>query len=244
MRNPWIKIAKQWKKNQPKDYVLPDELQIIQKYNERTNKSEYKIHTNLTPVPFIGDIVNSKIFLLQLNPGVYLPPGFQESPVTELYKAFPHIVKDSLKNICQQKVKYKFISLNAEKPQSDGFRYWTKIFKPYIKEKKDYYKISKSVCCIEYFPYHSNKFKPIHKSISKKFLDSQLFNASIVKRAIENKKLIILMRGRKQWKSLLKAEGIKNLKKIKWKWTNPSNASLPKKGKRFNKIMGLIKKTK
>ena len=55
-------------------------------------------------------------------------------------------------------------------------------------------KIANEVCCIEYFPYHTKKFKPL-----KQILKSQKYGFELVKDAISRNALIIIMRAKNVW---------------------------------------------
>lgn len=55
--------------------ILNNEKDIIRKFNESLgdteslNFKEYSIHEDIVPAPFMGDVYNSPIVLLTLNPG-------------------------------------------------------------------------------------------------------------------------------------------------------------------------------
>jgi hypothetical protein len=67
---------------------------------------------------------------------------------------------------------------------------------------------SKLIFNVEYFPYHSEKYKPI-----KKILPSQEYSFSLVREAMNNKKIIIIMRSEKLWH-----EAIPELKNYSYKY--------------------------
>ena len=48
--------------------VLTDELEAILEFNTKVN-DKYKIHTNIMPAPFMGDVKNAPVVILALNPG-------------------------------------------------------------------------------------------------------------------------------------------------------------------------------
>jgi len=68
MKNPWKKLPKQ-----NNFYVLEEDAEIINQFNEYIKNykvdEKYRIHTEIMPAPFMGDILNSKIVILTLNPG-------------------------------------------------------------------------------------------------------------------------------------------------------------------------------
>lgn len=54
--------------------------------------------------------------------------------------------------------------------------------------------LANKMAMIQFFPYHSNKFK-----YSKQYLPSQEYNFSLVLEAMANKKLIVCLRSFKKW---------------------------------------------
>lgn len=156
----------------------------------------------MTPVPYLGSINKAKVFLLQLNPGVYHPPGIETTEEREFGKVFPEFLNDHMRNLRQEKMEYPFISLNPRYRLFSGFRYWSKIFKEFLTSESDYKRVSQKVCCIEFFPYHSKRYR----SLKGKPLPSQRYNFLLVKNLIDKRKTIVLMRGENQWFKVLKGE--------------------------------------
>jgi len=50
------------------------------------------------------------------------------------------------------------------------------------------------MCCVELFPYHSKKYKPLGKT-----LESQEYSFHLVRRALGRGALVIYMRAKKGW---------------------------------------------
>ena len=65
MENPWLEFVKNLDDN---NLVLEQEKEIIEKFNNSTNET-YKVHTEIMPAPFMGNVLTSPIVLLTLNPG-------------------------------------------------------------------------------------------------------------------------------------------------------------------------------
>ena len=63
MKNPWEKFE------YTNPYILQSEIHLINIHNRRTKNFEFKIHTDLLPEPYFGNI-NADVVLLGLNPGV------------------------------------------------------------------------------------------------------------------------------------------------------------------------------
>ena len=81
--------------------------------------------------------------------------------------------------------------------------YWSNKLKPLtdVLGKKV---VARKVAKIQYFPYHSQKFKPLYKSLLKEesfvsYLPSQHYNFWLVRKAIVRNALIIIPRSRKYW---------------------------------------------
>ena len=55
-------------------------------------------------------------------------------------------------------------------------------------------RVSRSIFCIEYFPYHSARFKPMGGT-----LRSQRYSWHLASEAIQREALIIIMRGKRYW---------------------------------------------
>ena len=173
---------------------------MIDIYNDHAPLS-YKVNKDALPVPYLGNVFSSKIVLLQLNPGSDFPPGFSKPNESFEYKIFPRLKKDNKYNLRHQynKIKYPFYALNPVYRLTGGFRYWSRIFGPLMKCADDYIEISKKICCIEFFPYHSKKF-----SSYKPMVKSQQYTFHLVRRAIDRNALIVLLRGEKEWRKEVK----------------------------------------
>lgn len=227
LKNPWLKL----KRRAP--YVLKEDKKIIEQFNKKAKK-EHKIALNALPVPFQGNPFKAKIIFLQLNPGLDWPIGYEDEKDDFVAKFDKKYKNDTFKNIKHQKLDFPFYDLNLDYRLYGGFRYWAKILSSFIKTKYDYKKISKNVCCIEYFPYHSKNYKQIKKTI-----ESQKYSFYLVKMALKRKAKIVIMRGKKHW-----LKEIPELEKGKYIVLNSQrNVVLSRKnlGKNFNEIEKLIK---
>lgn len=197
MTNPWLDLPKK------EPYVLDIDKDSISDIKD----IDFKIFLNIFPDPYVGDINNAEVFFLLLNPGLVIPPGLKE-PLEFFYlENFPSFKNDLLANLHQEQRKYPFYYLDPKNKLSLGFRYWTKVLNQFLNDEVDYEKISKKICAIEFFPYHSQKYKK-HKVIP-----SQKFTFEVVKEAINRNKIIIVMRAKKDWEKALelKFENHKNI---------------------------------
>ena len=65
MKNPWSEF-----KDNPKqdNFVLDAERTIINKFNESASDN-HRVHTDIMPAPFMGNVFEAPVLLLLLNPG-------------------------------------------------------------------------------------------------------------------------------------------------------------------------------
>ncbi len=121
-----------------------------------------QVHINLIPVPYIGDITNSKIFLLMTNPGIDNIDYFAEN-------SSEHLKQRLIENLRQElNHEFKFLYLQPELLWHGASIYWQNKFSPLInyliKEHGNSYReaskiISDRIAIIQYFPYHSKSFQ-------------------------------------------------------------------------------------
>jgi hypothetical protein len=186
MNNPWLALP-----NDP-PYVLESDREAIEAYNQTVSAAHY-IHTELLPEPYVGH-PDCKVLLLNLNPGyskedasMYTLPGYRE-----VYLA----------TLRHEQQEYPFHFLNPAFPRKCGFLWWQKRLFPIVKRLDgDAKLVAQSVCCIEYFPYHSSKFGRPPR------LESQEYGFELARRAVRNGAVVVIMRGEGQWK-----EAVPNLR--------------------------------
>lgn len=198
MRNPWVELSKS---DDNPNLVLSDEKEIIRKFNERnrlinsTSDFDYKIHTDIMPAPFMGDVNNSPIVLLTLNPG--WDPKEEEVGFYKKYDPY-----------WEQMIKHQFpipelplFCLDNE--YADKSPYWAMKLRPLIsKTSKEL--VAKNISVIQYFPYQSRKYKPLYKDLSKGWLRSQKYNFDLVKKAIDREAIIVILRSKNIWFEAIK----------------------------------------
>lgn len=166
-----------------------------------------KFHTGLLPVPFSGNILKAKIFILALNPGFSIRDYYEESYDKKIIKRR----RQRLHNINSEK-EFPWLSLNPQFAWTGGFDYWTKKFAPILKELMairsinyiDCLKLlSKNIAVIELVPYHSKSFG-LSKTKMNKLRSVELMKAfvieDLVERAKRNKAIIIVTRKANYWK--------------------------------------------
>jgi hypothetical protein len=177
MNNPWENFYLE------SPYLLSSDYRHVMSFNSTVGE-DYKIHVELLPEPFLGN-PDAPIFLLNLNPGYSELdlPFHEQSQYQEMWQ----------KNILHQLQEYPFFLLHPSVSNESGPRWWAQKLKEPV-EFAGRKVVANSFCCVEYFPYHSRKFRA-----GKTILDSQRYNFYLVEKAVVRNCLIVCMRGRKLW---------------------------------------------
>lgn len=183
LENPWLKLSQKGP-----EYLLEADKAVIDKINTKRKKKN-RIHLELLPEPFLGN-PNANIVLLNLN------PGFNKRDIK--FHENKEFKKAALRNLWHKEEKYPFYPLNPKFRKSPVAKWWTGRLKPLCNDF-GLEKIAKSVFCLEFFPYHSIKYKH-----SKVILKSQEYNFHLVDKAIDRGAMIIIMRSEKNWTTHIK----------------------------------------
>jgi len=198
MENPWKELIKKVNDDfiaEDQKYIIEDDLKVIQRYNEnsfRTEKSRtnYKVFYRMHPSHYSGNIKKAKVLLLASN------PGYQEEEEDTLYKN-KSFHKEKIENL-----EFKSDTLfNSDKERLQDGNYWeqkTRRLQNDIPGKN----IFKDIALIQFFPYHSKKYRKIAKKYfgnGERYLKTQKFGFDLVKDAIKEGKLIIILRSKKDW---------------------------------------------
>jgi hypothetical protein len=124
------------------------------------------------------------VVLLNLN------PGFKEAEVPN--HSAPYFSRLSRANLLHQQSDYPFYLLDP-KLVSLGRRWWERKLRGLI-EAVGREAVARNVLCVEYFPYHSLRFKRC-----KSLLPTQLYSWGLVQAAIRRNALVVLMRSKALW---------------------------------------------
>jgi hypothetical protein len=208
-------IVEEWKKVKIVDtapHIFPgdeESLNVNNSFMDIFNFEDYttrideiyenpaKMHLNLIPIPYLGNLQKAKIFILTGNPGLG-PTDYEEEGNKEIRQEF-------INNLHQENFsEYPFFMLNPKFAWHGGYTYWVEklgdIIEETIKIKKvryfDALKIlSNLIAVVEYNPYHS-KNSPGYVD-----LQSSKMIKELVKEYLVNKPdtLIIVTRKVKEW---------------------------------------------
>jgi hypothetical protein len=170
-----------------------------------------KLHNEMIPVPYVGDILNAKIFYITLNPGYEHGDYFVNKHTNGLND-------ELLNNLKQESLnpEYPFFCLNPEYCHTGGYRYWDKMLKKLISkivqnskskvseiDVRNY--LAKNFAVIEMTGYPSKQSD--RKSLEQ--LTSSKLAQSFVKNALEKRENVKIMiaRATEFWK--VESEGSK-----------------------------------
>jgi hypothetical protein len=174
--NPWLKVPS------VPPYVLPCDAGAIQAYNLHAAEN-YRIQCDLLPEPFIG-ITSAPVVLLSGN------PGFDETDLQA--HSDPRFRSAIRENHAQARLTYPFYYLDSSL-ESPGRIWWETKLKSLL-NIFDPEHLSRALLCVEFFPYHSRKYR--HADVN---LPSQEYGFDLIRQAISRKAFIVKMRGTNNW---------------------------------------------
>ena len=191
LHNPWAKMANDENRN---SFILKEEKAIIEKFNNRVIE-KFKIHTDIFPAPFMGNVFTAPVMILVLNPGYD-----KDERECGYYEKYQDWWLEQIQHITPQP-EFPLFCLDDEYITFSD--YWDNKLKPLINivGKK---KVSENICKVQLFPYHSKNFKPLFKKLLKEenfqnYLPSQLYSFELVKKAMKRNAIIIIPRSRNHW---------------------------------------------
>ncbi|GHU87396.1 hypothetical protein FACS189476_02780 [Spirochaetia bacterium] len=192
MENPWKSLNKN-----NGEYIANCDKNDINSFYRYSLIGDYSLQLKCMPGPYMGNPQKAAVFILALNPG--------HSGIEDI--KFTNENEELMLNNLQHKIEnYPFFLLNQKFKGTGGYEWWYKKSKYFINELGIEW-FSKLMCNVEYFPYCSKKYKNINK-----ILPSQYYTFSLIRDAIKNKKIIIIMRGKTYWyKAIPELENYKDV---------------------------------
>lgn len=192
IENPWVKLPRH------APYVLKQDWPYVKKFNDKHKGRATEIQTDLLPEPYLGK-PDAPVVLLNLN------PGFDECD--RIAHGSHVFIKRSRQNLLHNHpAEYPFYLLDPCLSFAPGFCWWRKILKHLI-DAEDWpieqrlQRVADRIFCVEYFPYHSKKWGDPTKDV---IWPSQKYSFSLVEKAIDGKKLILILHGYRQWHAAAK----------------------------------------
>jgi hypothetical protein len=175
VENPWADLP-----SKP-PFVLPQDKELIERFN-RAAEDRHRVRLEILPEPYLGS-PDAPVVLLSLN------PGFKKWNIKQHRNA--RFAKLSRANLLHRPAEYPFYLLD---PRIDRTTYWERKLGRLIKQLGCAKSVARNVLCVELFPYHSKKFR--HSRLD---MPSQQYSCSLVRRAIQRRAVILILRGRKHW---------------------------------------------
>jgi hypothetical protein len=176
--NPWKDLPEK------SPYVLEADKAIIDAHNARLEKgSLYEVHLSVLPEPFLGR-PDAPVVLLNLN------PGWNENKDPPNHSR-PEFIKRNRENLLHESNNYPFYLLDPSL-RPNRTVWWEKRLGALI-ESVGLEAVAQNVLCVEYFPYHSKKYKKCER------LPSQDYSFALARDAVKRNAVILLMRGKEQW---------------------------------------------
>jgi hypothetical protein len=175
--NPWVCLPS------APPYILPEDVELIKEFN-LSAKEKYQVRWDISPEPFLGN-PNAPVVLLSGN------PGYNDKDPE--WHGDPTFATRSRGNLLHRQSDYPFYLLD---PTIKRTAYWEKGLKRLIALSEDSGQrlVANRVLCVEFFPYHSKRFK--HGKLR---LPSQDYSFGLVKQAVQRNAVILLLRCRKLW---------------------------------------------
>jgi hypothetical protein len=194
----------------PKDYVLNDINHCTAKnYGEYINSQfigndDNLFHPNLCPVPYSGDIINAKIYILMINPGFNIRNYYEEENNLKYNNLLQQILYQNLSNI-----DYPILGFDPQFHWTGGGQYWIEKFNSiikYLSKNNDYIKVmnylSKNIAILEMVPYHSKSYKlkdSIFKELTSPRMMLEFINNYVLDKVNSGKSCIISTRKTNYW---------------------------------------------
>jgi len=211
MPNPWLDFK----------IIEGENILVVDKENtawlERCRRlnGDSRIVFEDNPVPYVGNPKTAKVVLLALNPG-HNAGAFADECHND-----PKLRNTAEKNLRHEPLQYPFYVFDPRFCGSGGHIYWQQKLR-HIIYKIGMAQTAKTVCCIQFFPYHSKSAnKRAMNSKKRGYLPSQQYNFELVRNAIADNKRIFIMRGETNW-----YEAVPELRKYK----NKRVAKVPRNG--------------
>ena len=222
-----MQLIEYWKQFDPSHYpyIHPQDLDILKDINapkhfknSPSTYQEYLLSANfgmhddsrmdlsLLPIPYAGDLKNSKVVIFLLNPGLHYSDYYGEYDRPEYRKRLVDNIQQDFSG-----VDFPFLWLDPNLSWHAGFQWWEKKLRTVIKElaerrfNKSYYEAlkfaSKNIAQIELIPYHSTIFKSrnLVRDLASAKESINFARTTLQADANSGKKKIIITRQVREW---------------------------------------------
>ncbi|WP_145357498.1 hypothetical protein [Alienimonas californiensis] len=226
MDNPWLKLR------DAEPFLLDGEREQIGRFNAlNAGSPDLQVQTQLLPEPFFGD-PDAAVYALCLNPGY--------SPGDDSWHrnvGFVNAIRQSHAHERRDRPHYYLDPGFADSP---GARWWRRKCR-WLIDDCGIEALSRNLFCVELFPYHSRKYKPLPRTLSPNGLpESSDYAAHLVADAIRGGKLIVQMRSATRWSSLVPQ--LRSHERV-CRLANPRNVALsPRNLDRYSEVVAAIRR--
>ena len=179
-RNPWGDLP-----GSP-PYVLPMDKEAIVAYERKpavaTARQRYGLHTELPPVPFIGD-PQARLVILALN------PGYAAADIRDF--AEPAFQRAALLNLTHIAEGLAFFPIAPQFRATSTYRFWYPKLRPLI-DNIGLDAVAKGTLCLQLHPYHSRRF---YRGIE---LPSQAYTVGLLRDRLRAGATIVVLWGKRE----------------------------------------------
>lgn len=180
-------------------FILPCDAELVKAHQAKYQGTEFEIQSQLLPYPFCGD-PNASVYVLTLNPG-YASGGDERMHAEENYSSALRA------NLVHNNQEYPIVDFDPRFADTPGSQYFLGKFREFI-EVLGPKECSNSFFLAELFPYHSSEFKALSTrnlppGTNSCWPSSSSYTFALVRKAIEEKKHIVVMRSYTLWRSVV-----------------------------------------
>jgi hypothetical protein len=207
--NPWTQLS-----DQTPDRILACDQPQITQHND-TAAPDYRIIEQSIPEPYIGNPTTARVILLGLN------PGHSDADAEDYARAdFRAALFNNLRHTPQT---YPFYPLNPHFANTGTGKWWTQRLRRLASDSGlDPAALSGRLMVIEWYPYHSRKFRRPRRP-----LPSQAYSFQLASQLIAQGRLVVRMRSQRLWSAIgPEFEHIPALNNPQCAHVTPGNASI------------------
>ncbi len=180
LANPWLELPTS------APYVLPEDATAIEAFN-RAADVRHRVDLTLLPEPFLGR-PDAPVVLLCLNPGW--------KPWNAALHETPSFARASRASLEHAESPTPFFLLDPELNLPGGGWWRRKLRWPI--EEVGLEVVANRVLCVEYFPYHSQRYGSRVPRVP-----SQDYGFGLVRDAMEREAAIVVMRSARRWEAAI-----------------------------------------
>lgn len=205
MDNPWGSLPKR------RPYVLPMDRDAVAAHARRPQvmraTDKFGLHTELLPVPFIGN-PKARVIILNLNPG-FSDRDAGDFSTTAFRKA-------TIQNLTHEVEGPAFFAIDPEFKATSTYEWWWAKLR-WLIDDVGLDAVADGIFCVQAYPYHSREFAKGPDA------PSQRYTNSILLEQIRRRALVVGMRARRDWEAAIPR--LQSYGAVHW-LNNPRNPTL------------------